>query len=120
MPIRKCLSIRQPFAWLVVEGHKPIENRSKRTNYRGPLFIHAPLKMFDLKMTLRDYGRAMQVTFPDAFRMGGIVGVVDLVDVVTSSRSKWFNGPYGWVLENPRPLPFEPADGKLGIFHLET
>jgi len=35
------LSIRQPWAWLIVQGHKPIENRTWPTTYRGPLLIHA-------------------------------------------------------------------------------
>ena len=37
----KCLSVRQPWAWLIVHGHKPLENRSWATSYRGPLLIHA-------------------------------------------------------------------------------
>ena len=36
----KCLSIQQPWAWAVVNGWKPIENRTWHTNYHGPLLIH--------------------------------------------------------------------------------
>ena len=36
-----CLSIRQPWAWLVAHGWKNIENRTWQTNYRGRLLIHA-------------------------------------------------------------------------------
>ena len=32
----KILSVRQPWAWLIVAGHKDIENRKWRTSYRGP------------------------------------------------------------------------------------
>jgi hypothetical protein len=32
----KTLSVRQPYAWLIVAGFKPIENRTWRTTYRGP------------------------------------------------------------------------------------
>src|SRR5438105_11911405 len=35
------VSIRQPWAWLVVMGYKDVENRSWRTNHRGALLIHA-------------------------------------------------------------------------------
>jgi len=42
------------------------------------------------------------------------------MDCVTSSRSKWFFGPYGFVLKNPvefeKPIPFK---GKLGLFEVE-
>jgi hypothetical protein len=35
---------------------------------------------------------------------GAIIGVVDIVDVVENHRSKWFSGPFGFVLSNPRAL----------------
>ena len=41
----RALSIRQPWAWLIVNGHKDIENRSWRTKYRGPFLVHAGLKV---------------------------------------------------------------------------
>ena len=37
----KALSIMQPWAWLIANGHKDIENRSWPTRYRGPVLIHA-------------------------------------------------------------------------------
>jgi hypothetical protein len=37
----KVLVVRQPWAWLIVNGHKDIENRSWRTRYRGTLLIQA-------------------------------------------------------------------------------
>ena len=37
----RVLSMRQPWAWLVAAGYKTIETRTWRTNYRGPLLIHA-------------------------------------------------------------------------------
>ena len=33
------IAIRQPWAWLIVNGYKEIENRSWRTRVRGPLLI---------------------------------------------------------------------------------
>ena len=35
------LSIRQPWAQLIVSGIKDLEHRSWTTDYRGPIFIHA-------------------------------------------------------------------------------
>jgi len=35
------LSIRQPWAWLIVNGWKDIENREWSTRFRGRLLIHA-------------------------------------------------------------------------------
>ena len=36
-----CLSIRQPWAWLIAHGWKNIENRTWPTGYRGRFLIHA-------------------------------------------------------------------------------
>ena len=44
-------------------------------------------------------------------QLGGIVGIVDLVDVVTQSDDPYFYGPFGFVLENARPLSFTPMRG---------
>ena len=49
---------------------------------------------------------------------GGIVGAVDIVDCVTESDSDWFSGPYGYVLRDPKPLPFRPVRGQLGFFRV--
>jgi hypothetical protein len=35
------LSIRQPWAWLILHAGKDIENRDWPTKYRGPFLIHA-------------------------------------------------------------------------------
>jgi hypothetical protein len=61
---------------------------------------------------------AQGVEFPDAghIERGGIVGQVNVVDCVTESTSEWFSGPYGFVLEDAEPLPFQPCKGRLGIF----
>lgn len=35
------LSLRQPWAWLVAAGIKPVENRTWPTKFRGRFYIHA-------------------------------------------------------------------------------
>ena len=37
----RAITIRQPWAELIVRGDKDVENRSWRTRHRGPLLIHA-------------------------------------------------------------------------------
>jgi hypothetical protein len=50
---------------------------------------------------------------------GAIIGVVDIVGVVEAHPSKWFSGPLGWMLRNPRPLPRPiPCPGRLGLWEL--
>ena len=110
----KVIVIRQPWAWLIVNGFKDIENRSWSTHYRGPLLIQAAVRRpapEDL-----EYARQRRVKLPQEFDLGGIVGCVQLEDCVHRSRSKWFEGPVGWVLSKPKTLPFVPLMGQLGLF----
>lgn len=109
----KAISIRQPWAWLIVNGWKDIENRKWTTNVRGPVLIHAGIK----RPAADELVHFLDV-WPEArLDYGGIVGVVEIADCVTKHRSKWFNPRcFGWVLANPRRLPFTPCPGKLKFF----
>ena len=110
----KALSVRQPFARAIVHGGKDIENRSWATSYRGPVLIHAGMRWHDVTPAM--LARRMGVQVPADLPRGGIIGRVEIVDCVESSESPWFEAPYGFVLTDPRPLPFRPLAGKLGFF----
>jgi hypothetical protein len=115
----KALSIRQPWAWLIVQGFKDIENRSWQTSYRGLFLIHAGY-IFDQQGY--DYVRTevgMYLPSPEKFKRGGIIGIGEIFDCVTSSPSPWFYGPYGLALRNVRLLPFMPLPGKPGFFDVD-
>jgi hypothetical protein len=115
----KALSVRQPWAGLIVAGLKDIENRTWTTRYRGPLLIHASQRADSVMLcdVARDYGVTLpRQTAASFLRTGGIVGMVDLIDVVEQHHSNWFHGPYGFVLANARALPFKPMSGKLMLF----
>src|SRR4051812_17728635 len=100
----KIIVVRQPWAWLIVNGFKDIENRTWRTRYRGPLLIQASATLPSTSdfEEIRRFVRRRGVQLPDQFATGGIVGIVQLDDCVTRSRSKWFEGPIGWVLSKPK------------------
>lgn len=104
------LSIRQPWASLIVEGRKDIENRTWRTEHRGPILIHAAKTPdHEARDRLCRYGDPS----------GGIIGIAEVVDCVTGHQSPWFSGPIGWVLANPRRLKLTPCAGRLGLFRPE-
>jgi hypothetical protein len=112
------LSIRQPWAWLIVKGLKPVENRTWRSPYRGELLIHAG-RVFDeegLESICEQFPFSTTCKLPASYELGGIVGVAHMVGCVTDHPSAWFNGPFGFVMRDARPLPFRPWPGKLGIF----
>lgn len=123
---RLALSIRQPWAWLIVNGFKDVENRSWTTRFRGAVLIHAGQKIEREYLDVGDWPwRALPrpyltdlplIDAPSHFEAGGIVGEAEIVDCVTTSSSPWFYGPYGFVLRNARPLPFRPCRGRLGFF----
>jgi hypothetical protein len=41
----KCLSVRQPYAELIVSGRKTMERRNWNTGYRGRFVVHADRKL---------------------------------------------------------------------------
>ncbi len=110
----KILSIRQPWAWLIAHGYKDIENRSWSTAYRGPLLIHAGKTVDHAGCAV--VRQRFKIALPEHFETGGIIGLATLTEVVTQSASPWFIGPYGFVLEAARTLPFFPLRGQLGLY----
>lgn len=129
------LSIRQPWASLIMKAGKDIENRCWPTKVRGRVLVHAAKGMtrtehedaidFAVRairatprggvttrtVTLRELGFDF-----DMLERGGIIGSVEIVDCVTDSDSPWFMGEHGFVLRDPRPIPFTPWKGQLGFF----
>lgn len=119
-----CLTVRQPWAWLIIHGGKDIENRSRGIHYRGPVLIHAARGMTeDEYYDAWDYADDIGVEVPTMdvinHQRGGIIGSVEIVDCVSRSDSPWFCGPHGFVLRNPQPLPFHPCRGCLGFWKIE-
>ena len=112
------LSVRQPWAWLIVNGYKDIENRSWRTRYRGPVLIHAGSNTSELsEPTLQRIERRHGIKLPREFEIGGFVGVVDVMDCRSRTGSPWHvRGKIGWVLTKARRLSFRPCKGALGFF----
>ena len=106
----KALTVQQPWATLIAVGAKQIETRSWKTDYRGPLAIHAsknmPVKnrslcgwmtepfassleniLWDKKKTITNmYGQSIPGTtyhtYPDRMHLGCILATCNLVDIV--------------------------------------
>lgn len=117
----KALSIRQPWAWLIIHGGKDIENRSWHTTFRGRFLVHAAQGM-----TRAEYNAASWVAGPlgvnlprfEDLQRGGIIGSVELVDSLDISDSPWFMGQKGFLLRDPMPLRFIPLKGRLSFFEV--
>jgi hypothetical protein len=120
----KALSIRQPWAWLILNAGKDIENRDWPTSFRGRFLIHAGKGMtrdeYQNGMdTLNEIDDLLLMPPFESLARGGIVGAAVLVDCVRKSESPWFFGRYGFELRDAMPLPFRPYKGALGFFEVE-
>ena len=122
----KALSLKQPWAELVVSGKKTIETRNWNTSFRGEFLVHAsgnPNPSACAYFTL--------VNPPGKC----IIGKVTLVSVkkyetkqqwdadkhLHLALSDWDGKPrYGFVLTNPQRLPERPCNGMLNFFEVSN
>ena len=71
----KVLTIRNPWATLIVDGYKRYEFRGWKTNYRGRILIHSGLNIEkDMIPRFCDYNLN--------YINGAIIGEADLVDCI--------------------------------------
>lgn len=115
----KALSIRQPWAWLIIHAGKDIENRSWHTKFRGRFLVHAAKGLTGAELVRAlNFCEERGLPMPDLcdLQRGGIIGSVELVDSVDHSDSPWYVGQKGFLLRDPKPLPFMPLKGQLQFF----
>lgn len=124
----KVLTIKQPWASLIVDGYKCYEFRSWKTNYRGKILIHAGLSLEkDIVKRFKNYNLK--------YTLGAIIGEAELVDCVlvdeklnnelrnidstVYGRSNHVE-TYGWKLEKIKKYD-KPifVKGKLGLWNYE-
>tara|TARA_B100000927_G_C16374271_1_gene432833 strand:+ start:466 stop:861 length:396 start_codon:yes stop_codon:yes gene_type:complete len=124
------LSVRQPFAHLIVNGIKDVENRSWITHYTGPLQIHASknLDYFreDCENIKLDFGIEIPI---DEIVVGRIIGQVYLSECRPYTTlegddfsPQWWNQyDHGWMLKDAEPWAPQmqiECRGKPGLFYL--
>jgi hypothetical protein len=118
------LSIRQPWAWLILHGGKDVENRTWPASYYGPLLIHAGKGMTQAeyefcKASVGARFPSIKLPLPSQLPRGGIVGRVKMVECVRESDSPWWeSGCWAFILRDPKPLPFFPCKGSLKFFNV--
>lgn len=127
------LSVKQPWAALLVAGVKTVEIRTWATRTRGRVLIHAA-KTADT----RPEGWALITTAELkelAALRGGIIGVADLTTCVRYRTAKAFAGAtdahrnnpnwyksgglYGFVFQNPRSIAYHACPGRTLFFTVE-
>lgn len=131
-PVQYAISIRQPWAWLILHGGKDIENRSWKLPSRfigQRVFIHAgtwfdPSEIVDTFDDIKDAGiilPRLSVTLGDLRSLtGGIVGSCIFTGCTRDSRSPWaMPDQWHWQITDPRVETFRPMKGRLGFFPVE-
>ena len=122
----KVLTIKQPYASLIIEGYKEFEFRSWKTNYRGKILIHAGLS--------KDKNINKFTNYNLNYICGAIIGEAEIVDCILVDENfnkKLMNedkliygsnhiGIYAWELANIKKYK-EPiyVKGKLGLWNYD-
>jgi hypothetical protein len=123
------LSIRQPWATLVVLGLKSVEIRRWSTPIRGPVYIHAG-KIADGRP--EGWSRVPEEYWEITARRGGLIGTADLVDCITYASARdfgrdrqlhfnplsWFLPPhmFGFRFAQSAIVPFRAISGQVKFF----
>ena len=126
----KTLTIKQPFATLIVEGLKEYEFRTWKTNYRGEILIHAGKAVDKKAMKKYEY---LGLEYPKGCIIGKAT-ITDCIKIDDNARKilkeknsiiysniiedKNWNG-YGFKLENVEKLENIEVCGKLSFWEFD-
>jgi hypothetical protein len=129
----KALTIWQPWATLIAIGAKQYETRNWRTDYRGPLAVHAArTKKAKWLFWEQPYYDILIDASYDSFKWlpcGKIVAICQLADIIKAQDIEpdltkqelvlgdFTSGRYAWRLEDMRMLKSPiPARGRQGLW----
>jgi len=127
------LTIWQPWAWLIANGHKLVENREwpPPPGVLGQtIAIHAGLKRIPIGDWYSIQGaleidRGIILPPRESVPFGAIVATARLAAIIRNAgelsddQRYWFNGPVGWVLENVRAIEPIPVKGAQGLWRVD-
>lgn len=105
----KALTVKQPWADLIVIGQKDIENRTWKTNFRGRIYIHAGQRIAEVYPAILPLSKEFDPVGMELAKIlsrrevtSAIIGEVDIIDCVQNHPSEWAEkGVWNWVLANP-------------------
>jgi predicted transcriptional regulator len=124
------ISVRQPWAEMIMQNKKTVEVRKSYTSHRGILVIHAAdiIKRIEFENANIDFNSSYK------FKRKALIGVVDLIDIQKLNDSLWNElrdkhlipgkwqsdiQRYAWVLDNPRRIKTIEYTGLPRYFKLD-
>jgi len=127
----KAITIKQPWASLIIEGLKDVENRTWPTKFRGRVLVHASAaidKNAIDRISLINDELAKKIKHElicNKLPLGVIIGHVEIVSClchthhsINDTKSIWAEkDAWHWILANPTKImePI-PAKGKLSFW----
>ena len=116
------LCIWQPWAWLIVNGYKDVENRLWcPPSHTTEILVHAGLnKSHCSEEQFEEIEANLGVRVPREFEHGGIIGVVEIKACAIWIHSPWHqSGLKAWMLTSPRRLSFRGCEGRQKLYRPE-
>ena len=120
----KVLTIKEPWASLIINGYKEYEFRSWKTNYRGKILIHAAKSI--------DKEKIKELNYNITYSSSEIIGEATITDcilvdeefnkeLIKYNKTVYGNnhiGLYAWKLENIKKYDKKiKVKGKLGLWN---
>jgi len=103
----KVLSIKEPWASMILSGKKTIETRTWKTKYRGKILLHASSN-------------------PKSEISGKIFAVANIVDCKKMTKEdekkaccKIYKDACSWFLEDIKPIELKEVKGMLGLWNYD-
>lgn len=133
MKITKCLSIRQPWLFAILNHYKDIEIRNWNTDFRGYLLLHAGKKI-DHNGYLYLQSQGVNLPLENSLDTGKILGYAYLIDIIHYDEYKRFydqrerhrNNPSGWdgsqigfILQDVTSIKPIEYKGRLSLFNVD-
>lgn len=127
------LTIKQPWASIIFEGGKTVENRTWKSEYRGKVYITTSQKFERIytntfteqqtKSLKENYPNLLNRIKQENLPLGCVVGEVNLTNIIENSVSIWaVQNQYHWVFTNikkyekPIDLKSNGFKGGLGLW----